>query len=178
MIAAPVQCDVDGIPKGSHYVKYPPNDQSGRFSDDHTWPVGCRASARRRSHAASAKLHSSRDLRPASRHGPRFLTDLLTWRRGRRRAGAGVGGGDTERWLGPPEFCRPAAARLMLFPARKKYSNKVATLLLDGQVEVDGVGYANPSDAATALVAKQTAGRLVVLPDRSGQSLLAAEDPA
>jgi hypothetical protein len=24
MIAAPVQCDVDGIPKGSHYVR-PPN---------------------------------------------------------------------------------------------------------------------------------------------------------
>jgi len=31
MIAAPVQCDVDGIPKGSHYVRVPiaigrPND--------------------------------------------------------------------------------------------------------------------------------------------------------
>src|SRR4030095_1001841 len=24
MIAAPVQCDVDGIPKGSHYVSVPP----------------------------------------------------------------------------------------------------------------------------------------------------------
>jgi hypothetical protein len=24
MIAAPVQCDVDGIPKGSHYVRVPP----------------------------------------------------------------------------------------------------------------------------------------------------------
>jgi len=23
MIAAPVQCDVDGIPKGSHYVRVP-----------------------------------------------------------------------------------------------------------------------------------------------------------
>src|SRR5439155_1299552 len=24
MIAAPIQCDVDGIPKGSHYVRVPP----------------------------------------------------------------------------------------------------------------------------------------------------------
>jgi len=24
MIAAPVQCDVDGIPKGSHYARIPP----------------------------------------------------------------------------------------------------------------------------------------------------------
>ena len=24
MIAAPVQCDVDGIPKGAHYVRIPP----------------------------------------------------------------------------------------------------------------------------------------------------------
>jgi hypothetical protein len=24
MIAAPVQCDVDGIPKGAHYVRVPP----------------------------------------------------------------------------------------------------------------------------------------------------------
>ena len=24
MIAAPVQCDVDGIPKGSHYASLPP----------------------------------------------------------------------------------------------------------------------------------------------------------
>jgi len=24
MIAAPVQCDVDGIPKGSHYARVPP----------------------------------------------------------------------------------------------------------------------------------------------------------
>src|SRR4029077_4857088 len=36
MIAAPVQCDVDGIPKGSHYVRAPialgrPNENSTQF---------------------------------------------------------------------------------------------------------------------------------------------------
>ncbi len=30
MIAAPVQCDVDGIPKGSHYARAPPMAQGRR----------------------------------------------------------------------------------------------------------------------------------------------------
>jgi hypothetical protein len=33
---------------------------------------------------------------------------------------------------------------MMLFPARKKYSDRVATLLPDGQVEVDGVALNQP----------------------------------
>lgn len=37
-----------------------------------------------------------------------------------------------------------------LFPRRKKYSARVATLLPDGQVEVDGKAYASPSHAASA----------------------------
>jgi hypothetical protein len=30
MIAAPVQCDVDGVPKGSHFAKLPPMGVNGR----------------------------------------------------------------------------------------------------------------------------------------------------
>jgi hypothetical protein len=32
MIAAPVQCDVDGIPKGSHYARVPPMGETGKVS--------------------------------------------------------------------------------------------------------------------------------------------------
>ncbi len=61
---------------------------------------------------------------------------------------------------------------MRLFPARKKYGNKVATLLPDGQVEVDGVAYSSPSDAAAALVGKRTGGWWFFLTDQaSGTSL-------
>jgi Restriction Enzyme Adenine Methylase Associated len=53
---------------------------------------------------------------------------------------------------------------MSLFPRRKKYSHKVATLLQDGQVDVDGVAFSSPSDAASAIVGKANE-RLVVLPD-------------
>jgi hypothetical protein len=61
---------------------------------------------------------------------------------------------------------------MMLFPARKKYSNKVATLLPDGQVEVDGVPYASPSDAASALVGKRTGGWWFFLTDQANRTSL------
>lgn len=61
---------------------------------------------------------------------------------------------------------------MMLFPARKKYSNKVAMLLPDGQVEVDGVAYASPSDAATALAAKRTGGWWFFLTDQANRTSL------
>jgi hypothetical protein len=32
MIAAAVQCDVDGIPKGSHYASLPPTGQTDKVS--------------------------------------------------------------------------------------------------------------------------------------------------
>src|SRR6202043_4232524 len=32
MIAAPVQCDVDGIPKGSHYARVPPMGKTSKIS--------------------------------------------------------------------------------------------------------------------------------------------------
>jgi hypothetical protein len=64
------------------------------------------------------------------------------------------------------------APGMILFPARKKYSNKVATLLPDGQVEVDGIAYASPSDAATALVGKRTGGWWFFLTDQATRTSL------
>jgi hypothetical protein len=32
MIAAPVQCDVDGIPKGLHYARVPPMGKTNKVS--------------------------------------------------------------------------------------------------------------------------------------------------
>jgi len=49
-------------------------------------------------------------------------------------------------------------AGMSLFPRRKKYSHKVATLLHDGQVDVDGVTFSSGSDAASAIVGKKTNG--------------------
>jgi hypothetical protein len=59
-----------------------------------------------------------------------------------------------------------------LFVKRKKYSHKVATLLPDGQVEVDGVAYSKPSDAATAIVGKRTGGWWFFLVDQASQRSL------
>lgn len=61
---------------------------------------------------------------------------------------------------------------MMLFPARKKHSGKVATLLPDGQVEVDGVAYASPSDAAKAVAGKRTGGWWFFLTDQASRTSL------
>lgn len=47
---------------------------------------------------------------------------------------------------------------MSLFPRRKKYSDKVATLLSDGRVEVDGVAFDSPSSAASKIVGHHTNG--------------------
>jgi hypothetical protein len=61
---------------------------------------------------------------------------------------------------------------MSLFPRRKKYSHKVATLLPDGQVEVDGVAFSGVSDAARAIVGKRTNGWSFFLTDQaSGRTL-------
>ncbi len=61
---------------------------------------------------------------------------------------------------------------MMLFPARKKYSNRVATLLPDGQVEVDGVAYASPSEAASAIAGKRIGGWWFFLTDQASRTSL------
>lgn len=59
-----------------------------------------------------------------------------------------------------------------LFPRKKKHSDKVATLLSDGGVEVDGVVYESPSPAASKIVGHQMNGWWFFLVDQvSRQSL-------
>jgi hypothetical protein len=59
-----------------------------------------------------------------------------------------------------------------LFPRRKKYSHKVATLLQDGQVDVDGVTFSSASDAASAIVGKKTNGWSFFLTDQTPRRTL------
>lgn len=59
------------------------------------------------------------------------------------------------------------ATGMSLFPRRKKYSHKVATLLADGKLEVDGVSYTSPSDAANAIAGKRTNGWWFFLTDQN-----------
>ena len=61
---------------------------------------------------------------------------------------------------------------MSLFPRRKKYSDQVATLLPDGQVEVDGVAYSSPSDAASAIAGKRTNGWWFFLTDQASRRSL------
>jgi hypothetical protein len=61
---------------------------------------------------------------------------------------------------------------MLLFPARKKYRDRVATLLPDGQVEVDGVAYASPSDAASAVAGKRMGGWWFFLTDQANRTSL------
>jgi hypothetical protein len=58
-------------------------------------------------------------------------------------------------------------AGISLFPRRKKYSNRIATLLADGKVEVDGVSYVSPSDAAKGITGKRTNGWWFFLTDQN-----------
>ncbi len=59
-----------------------------------------------------------------------------------------------------------------LFPRKKKFIDKVATLLSDGQVEVDGVKYDGPSAAASAIVGHQMNGWGFFLVDQVSQRSL------
>lgn len=61
---------------------------------------------------------------------------------------------------------------MLLFPRRKKFSDRVATLLPDGQVEVDGVAYSSPSDAASAVAGKRTNGWPFFLTDQTSRCSL------
>ena len=61
------------------------------------------------------------------------------------------------------------APGISLFPRRKKYSHQVATLLPDGKLEVDGVSYASPSDAAKVIAGKRTNGWWFFLTDQNAK---------
>lgn len=61
---------------------------------------------------------------------------------------------------------------MSLFPRRKKFSDKVATLLSDGSVEVEGVAYESPSPAASKIVGHQMNGWGFFLIDQSSRRSL------
>jgi hypothetical protein len=61
---------------------------------------------------------------------------------------------------------------MSLFPKRKKYSHTVAMLLLDGQVDVDGIAFSSASDAASAIVGKKTNGWSFFLTDQASRRSL------
>jgi hypothetical protein len=61
---------------------------------------------------------------------------------------------------------------IALFPRRQKYSHRGATLLPDGRVEVDGVAFSSPSDAASAITGKRTSGWWFFLTDQASQRSL------
>ena len=63
---------------------------------------------------------------------------------------------------------------MTLFPRRKKSSGRVATLLPDGRVEVDGVAFSSPSDAASTITGHSTNGWWFFLVDQASRRSLRA----
>jgi hypothetical protein len=59
-----------------------------------------------------------------------------------------------------------------LFPRRKKHAARVATLLADGHIDVDGISYPRPSPAATAIAGKPTNGWWFFLVDPAAKRSL------
>lgn len=67
------------------------------------------------------------------------------------------------------QLLRPGMA---LYPRRKKFVDQVATLLPDGQIEVNGRPYSSPSDAARAFTGRPTNGWWFFLTSRTDKSSL------
>jgi hypothetical protein len=63
-------------------------------------------------------------------------------------------------------------AGMSLTPRRKKHSHVVATLLPDGRVEVDGVAFSGPTDAASKIAGRQTGGWWYLLVDQASRRSL------
>jgi Protein of unknown function DUF262/Protein of unknown function (DUF1524)/Restriction Enzyme Adenine Methylase Associated len=61
-----------------------------------------------------------------------------------------------------------------LFPRQKKFSNRNAVLLPDGQVEIDGVAYSSASEAAKSLRGRPTNGWWFFLVDQASRRTLRA----
>jgi hypothetical protein len=59
-----------------------------------------------------------------------------------------------------------------LFPRRGKFADRVATLLPDGQVDVDGVAFTKPSGAAASITRKPTSGFSFFLVDQASRRSL------
>ena len=61
---------------------------------------------------------------------------------------------------------------MSLYPRRQKYAAQVATLLADGQIDVNGTAYAKPIHAASAITGKRTSGFGFFLVDRESKKSL------
>jgi len=61
---------------------------------------------------------------------------------------------------------------MTLFPARKKFSDRVATLLPDGRIEIGGIIYDKPTDAASAVTGRRTGGWWFFLTDQASRTSL------
>jgi hypothetical protein len=61
---------------------------------------------------------------------------------------------------------------ISLFPRRKKFIDRVGTLLPDGRIEVDGTAFASPSEAATAITGHPTNGWWFFLVDQASRRSL------
>jgi RAMA domain-containing protein len=59
-----------------------------------------------------------------------------------------------------------------LFPRRRKFADRVATLLPDGQVDIDGVSFPKPSGAAASITGKSTNGFWFFLVDQASRRSL------
>lgn len=64
------------------------------------------------------------------------------------------------------------APGMPLFPRRKKYAGRVATLLPNGHMEVDGTSYPTPAEAAAAIRGKSTNGLPFFLVDQASKRSL------
>ena len=61
---------------------------------------------------------------------------------------------------------------MSLFPRRKKFIDRVGTLLPDGRIEIDGTTFTSPSDAATAMTGHHTNGWWFFLVDQASRRSL------
>jgi hypothetical protein len=61
---------------------------------------------------------------------------------------------------------------MILLPRRKKHSHHVATLLPDGQIEIEGVNYSSPTDAASAVAGTRRNGWYYFLVDQASKRSL------
>ena len=59
-----------------------------------------------------------------------------------------------------------------LFPTRKKYNDRIATLLPDGRIEVDALPFAGPTEAATYIAGKRIRGWWFFLTDQTSKRSL------
>jgi Restriction Enzyme Adenine Methylase Associated len=63
-------------------------------------------------------------------------------------------------------------AGMTLIPRRKQYENRIATLLPNGHLEVDGSSFPTPSVAAAAIRGKPTGGWWFFLVDQAAKRSL------